>query len=162
VYAEEALLGWISMRLGKPQSGSKRGRKYSVYDSRRGQVGYVEIDAKTTARLRVCAITFSRTSAPIINCYTRIPTLTGLMLSGAYKIPAIQINVTACFTNKMPRTLIVARRPKQPTSLNVRWIWLPRNWDGCYDVRRKTSRQPMSPFHTATVWTMKRQLRSGT
>src|SRR5438128_6432410 len=30
-----------------------------------------------------------------------IPTLTGLMLSGAYKIPAIQINVTGCFTNKM-------------------------------------------------------------
>ena len=30
-----------------------------------------------------------------------IPTLTGLMLSGAYKIPAIQINITACFTNKM-------------------------------------------------------------
>src|SRR5258708_38864314 len=30
-----------------------------------------------------------------------IPTLTGLMLSGCYKIPAIQMNVTAVFTNKM-------------------------------------------------------------
>src|SRR5260370_27282389 len=30
-----------------------------------------------------------------------IPTLTGLMLSGAYKIPAIQMNVTGVFTNKM-------------------------------------------------------------
>jgi CO/xanthine dehydrogenase Mo-binding subunit len=30
-----------------------------------------------------------------------IPTLTGLMLSGSYRIPAIQINVTGCFTNKM-------------------------------------------------------------
>ena len=30
-----------------------------------------------------------------------IPTLTGLMLSGCYKIPAIQMNVTATFTNKM-------------------------------------------------------------
>src|SRR5256886_9992615 len=30
-----------------------------------------------------------------------IPTLTGLMLSGCYKIPAIQINVTGVFTNKM-------------------------------------------------------------
>src|SRR5260370_13470490 len=30
-----------------------------------------------------------------------IPTLTGLMLSGCYKIPAIQMNVTSTFTNKM-------------------------------------------------------------
>jgi carbon-monoxide dehydrogenase large subunit len=80
-----------------------------------------------TARCLVCVTTFSLTSAPYHQLLTpAIPTLTGLMLSGAYKIPAIQINITGCFTNKMATDAYRGRRPAgsnlRPS--NVRSIWL--------------------------------------
>jgi carbon-monoxide dehydrogenase large subunit len=82
-----------------------------------------------------------------------IPTLTGLMLSGAYKIPAIQINITACFTNKMatdayrgagrPEATYVVERAMDLVAADL-------NKDPA-DVRRKNFPAANEfPFHTAT------------
>src|SRR5258705_8280322 len=103
VYAEEALLGWISMQLAKPVKWIE-GRRENIQSTihGRGQVGYVEIGCKndgTITGLRYNV--FADLGAYLQLLTPAIPTLTGLMLSGSYKIPAIQINVTGCFTNKM-------------------------------------------------------------
>jgi xanthine dehydrogenase iron-sulfur cluster and FAD-binding subunit A len=103
VYAEEALLGWIAMQLGKPVKWIE-GRRENIQSTihGRGQVGYVEIGCKqdgTITGLRYDV--FADLGAYHQLLTPAIPTLTGLMLSGSYRIPAIQINVTGCFTNKM-------------------------------------------------------------
>ena len=104
VYAEEALLGWISMQFAKPVKWIETRREnMQATIHGRGQVGEIEIGCKNDGNADRA---YATTSLLIMGAYHQlltpaIPTLTGLMLSGAYKIPAIQINVTACFTNKM-------------------------------------------------------------
>ena len=103
VYAEEALLGWISIQLGKPVKWIETRREnIQATIHGRGQVGYVEVGCNndgTITGLRYNV--FADLGAYHQLLTPAIPTLTGLMLSGAYKIPAIQINVTGVFTNKM-------------------------------------------------------------
>jgi carbon-monoxide dehydrogenase large subunit len=103
VYAEEALMGWISMQLGKPIKWIE-GRRENIQATihGRGQVGYIEIGCKNDGTLTGLRYNVFADMGAYHQLLTpAIPTLTGLMLSGCYKIPAIQMNVTACFTNKM-------------------------------------------------------------
>src|SRR6185295_1642911 len=99
VYAEEALLGWISMQHAKPAKWIETRREnMQATIHGRGQVGVVEIGcnndgAITGLRYNV----FADLGAYMQLLTPAIPTLTGLMLSGSYKIPAIQINVTGVF-----------------------------------------------------------------
>src|SRR2546428_3763117 len=103
VYAEEALLGWISIQLGKPVKWiESRRENFQATIHGRAQVGTVEIGCKndgTITGLRYNV--FADLGAYHQLLTPAIPTLTGLMLSGAYKIQAIQMNVTGVFTNKM-------------------------------------------------------------
>ena len=103
VYAEEALLGWISMQLGKPVKWiESRRENVQATIHGRAQVGLVEVGCRndgTITGLRYNV--FADLGAYHQLLTPAIPTLTGLMLSGAYKIPAIQMNVTGVFTNKM-------------------------------------------------------------
>lgn len=103
VYAEEALLGWISIQLGKPAKWiESRRENVQATIHGRAQIGTVEVGCKndgTITGLRYNV--FADLGAYHQLLTPAIPTLTGLMLSGAYKIPAIQINVTGVFTNKM-------------------------------------------------------------
>ncbi|PYS76389.1 MAG: carbon monoxide dehydrogenase, partial [Acidobacteria bacterium] len=103
VYAEEALLGWISMQLGRPAKWIETRREnMQATIHGRGQVGEIEIGCKadgTVTGLRYNVVADLGAYHQLLT--PAIPTLTGLMLSGAYKIPAIQINVTGVFTNKM-------------------------------------------------------------
>src|SRR5690348_6539245 len=103
VYAEEALLGWISMQLGKPVKWIETRREnLQATIHGRAQIGTVEVGCKndgtiTGLRYKVLADlgAYHHLLTPAI------PTLTGLMLSGAYKIPALQMKITGVFTNKM-------------------------------------------------------------
>src|ERR687883_1421992 len=103
VYAEEALLGWISMQLGKPVKWIETRREnIQATIHGRGQVGDIEIAFKTDGTITGLRYSvFADLGAYHQLLTPAIPTLTGLMLSGCYKIPAIQINVTGVFTNKM-------------------------------------------------------------
>ena len=103
VYAEEALVGWISVQLGKPVKWieSRRENLQSTIHGR-AQVGTIEVGCKndgTITGLRYNVIADLGAYHQLLT--PAIPTLTGLMLSGAYRIPAIQMNVTGVFTNKM-------------------------------------------------------------
>jgi carbon-monoxide dehydrogenase large subunit len=103
VYAEEALLGWISMQLARPAKWIETRREnMQATIHGRDQIGEIEIGCKsdgTITGLRYNVIADLGAYHQLLT--PAIPTLTGLMLSGSYKIPAIQINVTGVFTNKM-------------------------------------------------------------
>lgn len=155
VYAEEALLGWISMQLGKPVKWIETRREnIQATIHGRGQVGDIEVAFKndgTITGLRYNV--FADLGAYHQLLTPAIPTLTGLMLSGAYKIPAIQMNVTACFTNKMatdayrgagrPEATYVVERALDLVAVDLKV--------DPADVRRKNFPAPDEfPFHTAT------------
>ena len=103
VYAEEALLGWISVQLGKPVKWiESRRENVQATIHGRAQIGTIEVGVKndgTITGLRYNVVADLGAYHQLLT--PAIPTLTGLMLSGAYRIPAIQMNVTGVFTNKM-------------------------------------------------------------
>src|SRR5262249_5638324 len=82
-----------------------------------------------------------------------IPTLTGLMLSGSYRIPAIQMNVTGVFTNKMstdayrgagrPEATYVVERVMDIVAAEL-------NMDPVALRRKNFPAAGEFPFHTAT------------
>ncbi len=155
VYAEEALLGWISMQLAKPVKWIE-GRRENIQATihGRGQVGYVEIGCKndgTITGLRYDV--FADLGAYLQLLTPAIPTLTGLMLSGSYKIPAIQINVTGCFTNKMSTDAYRGAGRPEATYVVERAMDLVAAELGIdpAEVRRQNfPRADEFPFHTAT------------
>src|SRR6266699_2334675 len=101
VYAEEALLGWISVQLGKPVKWIETRRENMAATIHgRAQVGTIEAGFRNDGTLTGLRYKgFADLGAYHQPLTPATPTLTGLMLSGAYKIPAIQMNVTGVFTN---------------------------------------------------------------
>jgi carbon-monoxide dehydrogenase large subunit len=103
VYAEEAILGWVSMQTGRPAKwieGRRENMTSTIHG--RGQTGYVEIGCMNDGTITGLRYNVFADMGSYFQLLTpAIPTLTGLMLSGCYKIPAIQMNVTATFTNKV-------------------------------------------------------------
>ena len=155
VYAEEALLGWISMQLGKPVKWiESRRENVQATIHGRAQVGTVEVGCKddgTITGLRYNV--FADLGAYLQLLTPAIPTLTGLMLSGAYRIPAIQMNVTGVFTNKMstdayrgagrPEATYVVERVMDIVAAELKMDPV--------EIRRKNFPAATEfPFHTAT------------
>ena len=155
VYAEEALVGWISVQLGKPVKWieSRRENLQSTIHGR-AQVGTIEVGCKndvTITGLRYNVIADLGAYHQLLT--PAIPTLTGLMLSGAYRIPAIQMNVTGVFTNKMstdayrgagrPEATYVVERAMDIVAAELKIDPV--------EVRRKNFPAANEfPFHTAT------------
>ncbi|MGB9177632.1 MAG: glyceraldehyde dehydrogenase subunit alpha [Pyrinomonadaceae bacterium] len=155
VYGEEALLGWIAMQLGKPVKWIETRREnIQATIHGRGQVGYIEIGCKndgTITGLRYNV--FADLGAYHQLLTPAIPTLTGLMLSGCYKIPAIQINVTGVFTNKMATDAYRGAGRPEATYVVERAMDLVAAELGMdvVEVRRKNFPTPEEfPFKTAT------------
>ncbi len=155
VYAEEALLGWISMQLGKPVKWIETRRENMAATIHgRGQVGDIEIAFKNDGTLTGLRYSVFADMGAYHQLLTpAIPTLTGLMLSGAYKIPAIQMNITACFTNKMATDAYRGAGRPEATYIVERALDLVAADLGMdpAEVRRKNFPAPNEfPFHTAT------------
>ncbi|HET9528636.1 MAG TPA: glyceraldehyde dehydrogenase subunit alpha [Pyrinomonadaceae bacterium] len=155
VYAEEALLGWISMQLGKPVKWIETRREnMQATIHGRGQIGDVEIAFKNDGTLTGLRYSvFADLGAYHQLLTPAIPTLTGLMLSGAYKIPAIQMNITACFTNKMATDAYRGAGRPEATYIVERALDLVAADLGMdpAEVRRKNFPAASEfPFHTAT------------
>ena len=103
VYAEEALLPWIAMQLRKPVKWIESRRENMLATIHgRGQTGTVEVAVKNDGTLLGLRYDVIYDLGAYLQLLTpAIPTLTGLMLSGCYKIPAIQLNCRQVYTNKM-------------------------------------------------------------
>ncbi len=103
VYAEEALLGHLAIKLGRPvrwTEGRRENIRATIHG--RGQVGEAEVAVKKDGTI----LGLQYKVVADIGAYHQlltpgIPPLTGLMLSGCYRIAAIGIEVTGVFTNKM-------------------------------------------------------------
>src|SRR6266568_358573 len=155
VYAEEALLGWISMQLGKPVKWIETRREnMQATIHGRAQVGTVEVGVKndgTITGLRYNVVADLGAYHQLLT--PAIPTLTGLMLSGAYKIPAIQMNVTGVFTNKVATDAYRGAGRPEATYVVERAMDLVAAELGIdpAEVRRRNFPAPSEvPFHTAT------------
>ncbi|HZD95880.1 MAG TPA: xanthine dehydrogenase family protein molybdopterin-binding subunit, partial [Candidatus Sulfotelmatobacter sp.] len=155
VYAEEAVMGWISMQLNRPVKwieGRRENMQATIHG--RGQTGYIEIGFKKDGTLTGLRYNVFADMGAYFQLLTpAIPTLTGLMLSGCYKIPAIQINVTGVFTNKMstdayrgagrPEATYVVERALDLVAAELK--------KDPVEVRRKNFPAPNEfPFKTAT------------
>jgi carbon-monoxide dehydrogenase large subunit len=103
VYAEEALLGYLALKLNRPVKWSEeRSENMRATIHGRGQVGEVEAAVKKDGTILGLRYKVVADIGAYHQLFTpAIPPFTGLMLSGCYKIPAIGIEVNAAFTNKM-------------------------------------------------------------
>jgi len=103
VYAEEALLGYIAIKLEQPVKWiEERRENFQATIHGRGQVGQVEAAVKKDGTLLGLRYKVVADIGAYHQLFTpAIPPFTGLMLSGCYKIPAIGIELRAAFTNKM-------------------------------------------------------------
>jgi carbon-monoxide dehydrogenase large subunit len=155
VYAEEALLGWIAMQLGRPVKWIETRREnIQATIHGRGQTGYIEIGYKNDGTITGLRYNVFADMGAYFQLLTpAIPTLTGLMLSGCYKIPAIQINVTGVFTNKMATDAYRGAGRPEATYVVERAVDLVAGELGKdpVEVRRKNIPAPQEfPFKTAT------------
>lgn len=155
VYAEEAMLGWLSMQTGRPVKwieGRRENMQATIHG--RGQTGYVEIGCKNDGTITGFRYNVFADMGSYFQLLTpAIPTLTGLMLSGCYKIPAIQMNVTATFTNKVATDAYRGAGRPEATYVIERAADLVAAELGMdpVEVRRKNFPQPNEfPFKTAT------------
>jgi carbon-monoxide dehydrogenase large subunit len=155
VYAEEAVLGWIAIQTGRPVKwieGRRENLQATIHG--RGQTGYVEIGCKKDGAITGLRYNVFADMGSYFQLLTpAMPTLTGLMLSGCYKIPAIQMNVTATFTNKMSTDAYRGAGRPEATYVVERSADLVAAELGMdpVDVRRKNFPTPDEfPFKTAT------------
>ena len=155
VYAEEALLCWISMQLGKPVKWIEtRSENMQATIHGRGQVGTLDIGFKLDGTLTGLRWNVLADMGAYMQLLTpAIPTLTGLMLSGCYKIPAIQINITGVFTNKVATDAYRGAGRPEATYVVERALDLVAAELGkdAIEVRRHNFPKPDEfPFKTAT------------
>jgi carbon-monoxide dehydrogenase large subunit len=156
VYAEEAVISYASMQLGRPVKWIE-GRRENIQGTihGRGQTGYIELGVKKGGTITGFRYNVFADMGSYFQLLTpAIPTLTGLMLSGCYKIPAIQMNVTATFTNKMSTDAYRGAGRPEATYVIERAVDLAALELGMdpIEIRRKNFPEPFdnNSFKTAT------------
>jgi carbon-monoxide dehydrogenase large subunit len=155
IYAEEALVAFLALRLGRPVKWieERRENMHSTIHGR-GQVGEIEVAVKKDGKILGLR---SRVVADI-GAYHQLYTpgntrFTGLMLSGCYKIPAMSIEVTGAFTNKMSTDAYRGAGRPEATYVIERMMDRIAGELGIdpAEVRRKNFPRPAEfPFSTAT------------
>jgi aerobic carbon-monoxide dehydrogenase large subunit len=155
VYAEEGLLAHLALKLNRPVKWSEgRSENFQATIHGRGQVGEVEAAVKKDGTILGLRYKVIADIGAYHQLFTpAIPPFTGLMLSGSYKIPAISMELTAVFTNKMSTDAYRgAGRPEATYVIErmVNRIAQELKLDPM-KVRRKNFPKPSEfPFKTAT------------
>jgi carbon-monoxide dehydrogenase large subunit len=155
VYAEEAVVAWLAMRLGRPVKWSEtRSECFQAMIHGRDQIDDCEIAAKrdgtiTGLRVRILANlgAYHQLLTPVI------PTLTLLMAPGCYRIANVDIEVKGVFTNTMSTDAYRGAGRPEATYLIERLIDLvARKLElDPADVRRRNFIEPSAfPFTTST------------
>ena len=155
VYAEEGLLGYLAVKLNRPVKWSE-GRRENIQATihGRGQVGEVEAAVKKDGTILGLRYKVIADIGAYHQLFTpAIPPFTGLMLSGCYKIPAISMELTAAFTNKMATDAYRGAGRPEATYVIERMIDRVARELGIdpVKVRKKNFPKPSEfPFKTAT------------
>ncbi len=155
VYGEEAVIPWLAKKLGKPVKWTETRREnIAATIHGRDQINDVELALKKDGtilgmRTKVLADlgAYHQLLTPII------ATLTGLMSTGCYKIPAIEFEVLGVFTNKMSTDAYRGAGRPEATYLIERVIDVAArelNLDAA-EIRRRNFPKPTEfPFSAAT------------
>jgi carbon-monoxide dehydrogenase large subunit len=103
VYAEEALIGYLSRKLRRPVKWIESRRESMTHTIHgRDQIGDVEVGAMNDGTITSLKYTVIADVGAYFQLLTpAIPTLTGLMLCGCYKFKNVSMHLRAAFTNKM-------------------------------------------------------------
>jgi carbon-monoxide dehydrogenase large subunit len=155
VYAEEALLAQLALKLNRPVKWSE-GRRENIQATihGRGQVGEVEMAVKKDGTILGLRYKVIADIGAYHQLFTpAIPPFTGLMLSGCYKIPAISMELTAVFTNKMSTDAYRGAGRPEATYVIERMIDRAAQELGIDPVKVRTKNFPKPtefPFKTAT------------
>ena len=102
-YAEEGLISYLSIQLQRPVKWIE-GRRENILNTTHGrdQSGDVAVAVQNDGTITGLKYTALVDVGAYYQLLTpAIPTLTGLMLCGCYKIQNVAMNVKAAFTNKM-------------------------------------------------------------
>jgi carbon-monoxide dehydrogenase large subunit len=155
VYPEEAMVAYLAIQLGKPVKWTESRREnFQATIHGRDQIDDVEVAIKrdgTILGLRCHVIAdlgaYYQLLTPLI------PTLTGLMMTGCYKIPAARMEITGVFTNKMSTDAYRGAGRPEATYLIERVLDLvaAELKKDPVEVRRKNFPQPEDfPYATPT------------
>jgi carbon-monoxide dehydrogenase large subunit len=155
VYAEEAIVAYLSMTLGQPVKWIEgRRENIAVTIHGRDQVGDVEIAVKNDGTILGIRYTVIADIGAYYQLLTpAIPTLTGLMLCGSYKIANVEMKLTGVFTNKMATDAYRGAGRPEATYLIERIIDIVADDLGIdpLEIRRKNFPKPDEfPLPTAT------------
>jgi aerobic carbon-monoxide dehydrogenase large subunit len=154
LYAEEALCGHLAMRLHVPVKWVESRRENAATTIHgRDQIGYYEVAVKNDGTiLGVKARTIADLGSYLQLLTPAVPTLTGLVLSGCYRIPAIQTEVIGVYTNKMATDAYRGAGRPEATYLIERLMDLVANECGVDRVELRLRHFPSPsefPFPTA-------------
>ncbi len=155
VYPEEALAGYAAMRLGKPVKWiESRRENFLCTIHGRDQIADVEVAVKRDATLLGLRVKIIADLGAYYQLLTPlIPTLTGLMICGCYKIPAVRVELAGVLTNKMSTDAYRGAGRPEATYLIERVMDLvaAELKKDPVEVRRKNFPQPKEfPFATPT------------
>ena len=103
VYAEEIICSHLAMRLNTPVKWIESRRENAAATIHgRAQIGDYEVAVKKDGTvLAIKARTIADLGAYFQLLTPMIPTLTGLMLCGCYKLKAVRMDITGVYTNTM-------------------------------------------------------------
>ncbi len=104
VYGEEGLLGALAIALARPVKWIETRRENFVATVHgRGQVNHVELAAKRDGTITGLRVTVIADLGAYCQLFTPgVPTNTGLMACGCYRIPNVHAEVIGVFTNRTP------------------------------------------------------------
>ena len=104
VYAEEALLSFISMKIGKPVKWiESRRENYLVTIHGRGHVDFFELAAKKDGTMLGMKLKIIQDCGAYYQLLTpAIPTLSVLMAPGIYRFRNVRAEIVGVFTNCVP------------------------------------------------------------
>jgi carbon-monoxide dehydrogenase large subunit len=104
VYAEEALMGFVSMKIGKPVKWiESRRENFQCTIHGRGHVDYYEIAARRDGAVLGLRLKLIQDLGAYHQLLTpAIPTLSVLMMPGLYKFRNVSADIVGVFTNAMP------------------------------------------------------------
>src|SRR5262249_8428846 len=155
-YAEEILLAYLAMQVApKPVKWiESRRENFAATIHGRGQVGTIE--GAVTADGRILGVRYR--SVQDLGAYPQllgpaIPTLTGLMAPGCYKMDSILVEVTGVYTNQMSTDAYRGAGRPEATYQIERLMDIVADELGVdpVELRRRNMPQPEEfPFKTAT------------
>src|ERR1041384_4450980 len=155
LYAEEILCSHLAMRLGAPVKWiESRRENASATIHGRDQIGEYEAAVKKDGTLlAIKARSIADLGAYFQLLTPMIPTLTGLMLAGCYKLKAVRMDITGVYTNTMATDAYRGAGRPEATYLVERLIDCVADELGLdpVKVRLKNFPKPSEfPFATAT------------